>query len=97
MKLTTKNKVAVAMSLGFMISLAQAVETAPAKDTPAAAPKVKYQAGKDVNFEELLIQGQFRRPEISVVTGNVQQGADGLLRLRDNFTDRIQMDAGEDL
>lgn len=95
--MTMTKQLAVAITLGCSISLAGAVETAPAKDAPAAAPKVKYQAGKDVNFEEMLIQGQFRRPEISVVTGNVQQGADGLLRLRDNFTDRIQMDAGEDL
>ena len=60
-----------------------------------ATGKVKYTAGKDVNFEELLIQGQLKRPEISVITGNVKQGADGLLRLRENFLDRVESDAGE--
>ncbi len=58
--------------------------------------KVHYSAGKDVNFEELLIQGQLKRPEISVVTGNVKQGADGLLRLRENFLDRVTTDSGEE-
>jgi hypothetical protein len=58
--------------------------------------EVRYSAGKDVNFEELLIQGQLKRPEISVVTGNVQQGADGLLRLRENFLDRVTADSGEE-
>lgn len=57
--------------------------------------EVQYKAGKDVNFEEMLIQGQLKRPEISVVTGNVKQGADGLLRLRENFLDRMSSDNGE--
>lgn len=61
-----------------------------------SASKVKYSAGKDVNFEELLIQGQLKRPEISVVTGNVKDGANGLLRLRENFLDRVTSDAGEE-
>ena len=59
--------------------------------------KIKYKAGKDVNFEELLIQGQLKRPELSVVTGNTQPGSDGLLRLRENFIDRITTDVGEEL
>lgn len=64
-------------------------------EEPTAA-KVKYSAGKDVNFEELLIQGQLKRPEISVVTGNVKDGANGLLRLRENFLDRVTSDSGEE-
>ena len=67
-----------------------------ANETAPTTGKVRYSAGKDVNFEELLIQGQLKRPEISVVTGNVQQGADGLLRLRENFLDRVTADAGEE-
>ena len=71
-------------------------------DTTAAAPqaasgKIHYKSGKDVNFEDLLIQGQLKRPEVSVVTGNVHQGADGLLRLRENFLDRVASDAGEEI
>lgn len=57
--------------------------------------QIKYKSGKDVGFEEMLIQGQLKRPEISVVTGNAAQGADGLLRLRENFLDRIAIDQGE--
>ncbi len=64
--------------------------------TLSAKAEVKYSAGKDVNFEELLIQGQLKRPEISVVTGNVKQGADGLLQLRENFLDRVTSDSGEE-
>lgn len=58
---------------------------------------VRYKQSKDINFEKLLIEGQNRRPEISVVTGNVSQGDDGLLRLRTNFVDRIAEDAGEEV
>lgn len=74
-------------------------EASPATEATAKTPaaKVKYKASGAVNFEELLIQGELKRPEVSIVTGNVQQGTDGLLRLRENFTDRITMDAGEEL
>jgi hypothetical protein len=62
-----------------------------------ATPRVKYKAGKEVNFEELLIQGQLKRPEISVVTGNTPQGGDGLLRLRTDFVDRSLSEIGEEI
>jgi hypothetical protein len=68
-----------------------------AAEAPSAQPNVKYRKGKDVNFEELLIQGQLRRGEIAVVTGDVQDGSDGLLRLRENFLDRVTSDAGEEI
>ncbi len=61
------------------------------------APVVKYKKGKDVNFDELLIQGQLKRPELTVVTGNTAQGTDGLLRLRENFLDQTQNDIGEEI
>lgn len=60
-----------------------------------SATDIKYKSGKDVGFEELLIQGQLKRPEIAVVTGNAAQGADGLLRLREHFLDRVAIDQGE--
>jgi len=84
-------------ALGIASALANEALNSAMPQSPEVKQQVKYQAAKDVNFEEMLIQGQIRRPEISVVTGNTQQGADGLLRLRENFTDRIQMDAGEEL
>lgn len=72
--------------------------TAQAAEEGGEAKKgVRYRAGKDVNFEELLINGQIQRPEISVVTGNTAQGSDGLLRLRENFLDRVTIDFGEEI
>ena len=80
----------------MIVVLLMAVTGCSALAEEAANAKVKYSAGKDVNFEELLIQGQLKRPDISVVTGNVKEGADGLLRLRENFLDRVTSDAGEE-
>ncbi len=82
-------------SLIMMIFVAGLTLNAFAEEAAPPA-KVHYSAGKDVNFEELLIQGQLKRPEVSVVTGNVKQGADGLLRLRENFLDRVTSDSGEE-
>lgn len=68
-----------------------------ASDAGTATGKVKYKSGKDIDFEELLIQGQLKRPEISVVTGDNKKGSDGLLRLRENFLDRVASDSGEEI
>lgn len=70
-----------------------------AGDAPTPAPQgnVKYKTGKEINFEELLIQGQLKRPEIAIVTGNVDHAGDGLLRQRENFLDRIAIDNGEEI
>ncbi len=88
------NKVLATLLLGLVISGTGFSEEAQ-KD--AEGKGVRYRKGKDVNFEELLIQGQLKRPEITVVTGNVGEGDDGLLRLRENFMDRIAEDVGEEI
>ena len=56
---------------------------------------VRYRKSKKINFEALLIEGQIKRPDISVVTGNVGEDVDGLLRLRENFHDQMAVGAGE--
>ncbi|MGZ3721549.1 MAG: hypothetical protein ACXVA9_01380 [Bdellovibrionales bacterium] len=87
------------MMTRFVLLLATAlagsmVWAAPSKD--AAEPAVKYKAGKDLNFEQLVIEGQLKRPELAVVTGDSDEGANGLLRLRENFVDRMAESAGEE-
>ena len=59
--------------------------------------KIKYKAGKQVDFDKQTIQGELRRPEISVVTGNDRTTDNGLLRLREDFVDRITAHAGEEV
>lgn len=63
----------------------------------APTPAVKYKGAKDLNFEELLIEGAVKRPELSVVTGDNDQDNNGLLRLRENFLDRMTVDASEEI
>lgn len=58
----------------------------------------QVEVGKDVRniqFESLLIQGQVQRPDLSMITGNGEEESDGLLHLRDNFTDLMAADQGE--
>lgn len=93
-----KNHWILMSMVGFLVSGLDANaegETPMSEATPQQ--NVKYKKGKDVDFEQLLIQGQLKRPEISVVTGNESKGTDGLLRLRDNFQDLTQNDIGEEL
>lgn len=80
------------IALSFFVS--SMAFAAPSKE--AAEPTVKYKAGKQLDFEQLVIEGQLKRPELSVVTGDSDEGSNGLLRLRENFIDRMAEAAGED-
>ena len=73
-----------------------AATDAAGTDVSAGKSEVKYKAGKDLNFEQLVIEGQLKRPELSVVTGDSDENGNGLLRLRENFTDRMAASAGEE-
>ena len=80
----------------LMASLMLSGIAAAGNDLEPKAPNVKYKSGKDIDFEELLIQGQLKRPELSVVTGDSASSGDGLVRLRENFVDKMTAAAGEE-
>lgn len=58
---------------------------------------VKYKSGKRIDFESLLIEGEAKKADYSVVTGNLGEEDFGLLRLRDDFTDMMAIDAQEEI
>lgn len=57
------------------------------------ANKPKYREGKKIDFESLLIEGEKKKPDYSVVTGNLGEQDLGLLKLRENFIDTMSVDA----
>ena len=59
--------------------------------------KIRYKSPKEMDFEELLIQGKLKRPNLSVVTGSIENDDTSLLRLRKNFLDRVSIDFGEEV
>jgi hypothetical protein len=61
------------------------------------AKSVKYREGKKIDFETLLIEGEGKKPELSIITGNSGEKDLGLLKLRENFTDFIADDVGEEI
>ncbi len=65
--------------------------------TNAKSNKAKYREGKKIDFESLLIEGQKKKPDYSVVTGNLGEKDLGLLKLRTDFIDSIGDDAGEEV
>lgn len=86
---------ALVLCLSFLSgSFADAAE-APAGPVEVQ-PKVRYRAGKDLSFEELLIEGQLKRPDLNVITGETEKNGNGLLRLRENFLDRMTAELGEE-
>jgi hypothetical protein len=82
----------------FFVSSVHAAPTA--SEAPGAAKeneKIHYRAAKDVSFDRLLIEGEMKRPDMHVVTGDSKQGSDGMLRLRQDFLDHINNDLGEEI
>lgn len=62
-----------------------------------AADKPKYREGKKIDFESLLIEGQKKKPDYSVVTGNLGEKDLGLLKLRPDFLDTMANTIGEEV
>ena len=52
--------------------------------------KVRYKSGKRIDFESLLIEGEKKKADYSVVTGNLGESDFGLLKLRSDFIDKMQ-------
>jgi hypothetical protein len=63
----------------------------------ASEPKIRYKAGKELDFEKLVIEGELKRPELAVVTGDNDENGNGLLRLRENFVDHMTESAGKEV
>jgi len=56
---------------------------------------VKYKAASRIDFESLLIEGERKKPEMAVVTGNLGEKDSGLLKFRKDFLDVMADDFGE--
>lgn len=57
--------------------------------------KVKYKSSGRIDFESLLIEGERKKPEMAVVTGNIGEKDSGLLKFRKDFLDVMADDFGE--
>lgn len=57
----------------------------------------RYRTGKKIDFESLLIEGQKKKADYSVVTGNLGENDLGLLKLREDFLDTMADDAAEEI
>jgi len=73
----------------------QAFELTDKKADDAAVVKVKYKDSSRIDFESLLIEGERKKPEMSVVTGNLGEKDRGLMVYRTDFIDMISNDFGE--
>ncbi len=58
---------------------------------------IRYRKSGKIDFEALLIEGENKKAEVSVVTGNNGAKDLGLLKLREDFNDFMANDAGEEI
>jgi hypothetical protein len=77
-----------------MPTLSFAVGTEEIKEIPKNT-KIKYKDAGRIDFESLLIEGERKKPELSVVTGNIGEKDNGLMIIRKDFADMMANDFGE--
>ena len=56
---------------------------------------LKYKSGKRIDFKSLLIEGEKKKADFSVVTGNLGEEDLGLLKIRKDFTAEMQDEGKE--
>lgn len=78
----------------FLLGLSLCVLSSHAQE---GEKKIRYKSGKRIDFESLLIEGEGKKPEMSVVTGNIGEKDLGLLKYRKDFNDFMANDAGENI
>lgn len=59
--------------------------------------KPRYKSGSRIDFESLLIEGEKRKADYSVVTGNLGEEDFGLIKLREDFLDLMALDSQEEI
>jgi len=78
-----------------LLSLSLVGSTSFASEASKKGPR--YREGKKIDFESLLIEGQKKKADYSVVTGNLGENDLGLLKLREDFLDTMADDAAEEI
>lgn len=76
--------------VGFVFGLVALPMMARAATTDGAQ---KSNLSKQVDFDDLLVQGKYQFSSESVVTVEEDKALDGLLQIRKDFRDRIQKTA----
>lgn len=71
------------------------LELSKPEEEKTKSVKVKYKESGRIDFESLLIEGERKKPELSVVTGNVGEKDSGLMVFRMDFVDTMSNDFGE--
>jgi hypothetical protein len=99
MKLVSASLIRMVIASVLSFGAGAAAWAAPQKAAPATVPsgKVRYKQGKDVRFDNLLINGALQRPETLMVTGDAAHESSGILKLRKSFRDRMLADSGHEL
>ncbi len=82
------------------LALVLAVTVFGAKKPETVAPPasgVRYRSSAEINFDSTEIKGDLGRPDLLVVTGNGTSDDNGMLRLRENFLDKLANDSAEEI
>ncbi|MEE2670240.1 MAG: hypothetical protein VYA54_00920 [Bdellovibrionota bacterium] len=79
----------------FLILFSLVLSSVYAADSKVSKPK--YRSGKRIDFESLLIEGEKRKADYAVVTGNLGEEDFGLIKLREDFLDLMANDTQEEV
>jgi len=85
----------ISLMLSSLAFAAPVEETKEVSKEVSKTTKIKYKEAGRIDFESLLIEGERKKPELSVVTGNIGEKDNGLMVMRKDFGDMMANDFGE--
>lgn len=108
MRLRLKVTILLSAATLCLSTLAHAEDKAEVKEEKESKPltaeditdknvKIKYKKRTTVDFGAQNIEGKIRRPETSLIEASESITDQGVLRLRENFLDKIASFSGEDV
>lgn len=83
---------------GFAQLTTESTEATESDSTssPNKKRKIRYISPSAVSLDAQLVQGNIQRPDVGLVVGNKDEMIDGMLRLRENFLDHAELNAGRE-
>lgn len=84
------------MILSSLVALFAAFAFAATPEVPVApAPATGKKVQKEMNFEDLLVQGKYHFSDEAVTTVEEDKVLDGLIGVRTDFKDRVRQSAAQ--
>jgi hypothetical protein len=79
----------------FMLAVAAPLLAGAQQKADAPAPRIEYEKKTVINFEDDTIEGDLKRPDGEYVEARQRVDHSNLIRIRENWRDKVMQASGE--